>query len=129
MRRKQMWSTSNLNVKVALQCHEASGVYVFRGSWRSESFNGEIDEGKHTRFWTANGPDEQSSYGGTMKRLHSKKTERLVYETWSTCQVNTLWQRYGQLGLFPLHVSFDLKMFHLEIGLPRVQFCVMLLSY
>lgn len=32
------------------------------------------------RLWTANRSNEQSPYGGTIKRLHFKETERLVYE-------------------------------------------------
>lgn len=54
---------------------------------------GKLMETKPTGLWTTVRPDEQTPYSGTIKRLHSKKTDRLVHETSSACQANILWQR------------------------------------
>lgn len=59
---------------------------------------------KNQQFWTTKRPDEQIRW--TIKRLCSKETVRLAYETLPACQVNMLWQRYGKSGSFSLHPSF-----------------------
>lgn len=59
---------------------------------------------KNQQFWTTKRPDEQTR--STIKRLCSKETVSLAYETLPACQVNMLWQRYGKSGSFSLHPSF-----------------------
>lgn len=57
---------------------------------------------KNQQFLELQRPDEQTR--STIKRLCSKETVSLAYETLPACQVNMLWQRYGKSGSFSLFI-------------------------